>query len=208
MELPEEKRAVLIENIQVRRERSRINYVKRPTIEDGITPFDKWYLLPDDESNIKVDEKFKKNIQILSDPEECENQYYGFLWNHPLKKSPDYEGNRTFETFKEKGNPVDYVEVLIKSATKQTSKKNNSYWLLKTEDVNGEDGFIQVWQDEWDRFGPELKAGEFVKLKVKAPDNGFYRYTLYSPKKWPRWEYEKLIPKERKFDLRVVVLRK
>ena len=99
---------------------------------------------------------------------------------------------------------------MIKSATKQTSKKNKEvhYWLLKTEDANGEEGLIQVWQDEWNRFGPELKAGELVKLKIKAPDGGFSRYTLWAPKKWPKWEYEKLIPKDRSFDLRVVPLRK
>lgn len=213
MELPEEERANKLLEIQKKVDRSVSGYHNKPTIKDPIPPLSEFLMeqslkeVAGSEQEPNLDEKL---IQLFHAPEECEQQFYGFLWHHPLRNSPDYEGNRTFEIFREKGEPINYVEVIIKSAVKQTSKKNKdvNYWLLKAEDANGEEVLIQVWQDEWNRFGPELKVSELVKLKLKLPDKGFSRYTLWSPKKWPKWEYDKLIPKDRTFDFRVVSLRK
>jgi DNA polymerase III alpha subunit len=215
----------VLEDLNQKRNKTVANYYKRPTVEQPIPPLADFLkqqelsegIVLDVEQSLKEVKEGKKNIEVdaklldaLKDPTDCEMQFYGFIWHHPLSNSPDYEGKRTFDIFRERGNPVDYVEVIIKTVTKQHSKKKKdlTYWLLKTEDVAGEEGLIQVWKDDWDRFGPELKAGELVKLKIKPPDRGFSRYTLYSPKKWPKWEYEKIVPKDRAFDLRVVPLRK
>ncbi len=79
---------------------------------------------------------------------------------------------------------------------------------MKASDANGEECLIQIWEDDWKRFGSELKDGELVRVKLKAPDPGFNRYTLWSPPKWQKWEYDKLIPKDRQYDTRVIILRK
>ncbi len=196
----------LLADLEKRRERSKTNYYKRPTVDQGVPSLDKFFILPGEEEP-EVDPKL---LELLDDFTECEMQFYGFIWHHPLMNSPDYEGKRTFDMFRERNQQIDYVEVIIKEATKQHSKKKKDlvYWLLTTEDASGEEGLVQVWKDDWDRFGPELVAGALVKLKIKAPDGGFSRYTLYSPKKWPKWEYDKIVPKDRAFDLRVVPLRK
>jgi DNA polymerase III alpha subunit len=209
----ESDRVELLADIEKRETRSRISYFAKPTVADELPSLIEFVneqalaVFAETTTEPEIEDKL---IQQLNNAEECETLYYGFLWHHPLRKSPDYEGNRTFEMFRERGEPLDYVEMILKSVTKQTSKKNKDvhYWLIKAEDANGEEGFIQVWEDDWKRFGPELKEGELVKMKIKPPDKGFNRYTLWAPKKWPKWEYEKLIPKDRAFDLRVIPLRK
>lgn len=177
------------------------NYFKRETVDDKIPGLERFVILPDDKP-IEIPEKL---VALFASPEECEMQFYGFLWHHPICKSPDYEGKRTFDIYKEKGLQQGYVEVMINSVAKQTSKKNTSYWLIKAEDANGEAAQIQIWEDDWIRFKDDLKVGQYVKMEVKAPDKGFYRYTLYSPPKWLR---TKLVPKTRAADMRVWVLRK
>ncbi len=212
-EAPAEEKAEKLAALHKKAERSYNSYIAKPTIEDAIPPMEEFLreqALREVASISTEPEVEDKLISMLNNAEECETQFYGFLWHHPLRKSPDYEGNRTFEMFRERGEPLGYVEMILKSVTKQTSKKNKDvhYWLVKAEDANGEEAFIQVWEDDWKRFGPELKEGELVKMKVKPPDKGFNRYTLWAPKKWPKWEYDKLIPKDRAFDLRLVPLRK
>lgn len=209
----EEQKNKAVESTRKKLERCIDGYGKKPTVDSGIPSLSDFLseqalrAVSDVGTEPEVDEKL---LALFRDFEGCEQSFYGFLWHHPIRNSPDYEGNRTFDMFKERAEPIGYVEVMIKSATKQSSKKNKevSYWLLKTEDANGEEGLIQVWQNEWDRFGPELNVGELVKLKIKPPDKGFSRYTLYSPKKWPKWEYDKIVPKDRAYDLRVIRLRK
>jgi DNA polymerase-3 subunit alpha len=208
----EEKQKMTLD-IGKRRQRTIELYGKKPTDKDPIPPLSQFLLeqtLKDVAEEDKEPEIEDKLIKLLNNAEECEQSFYGFLWHHPIRNSPDYEGNRTFELFRERGEPIGYVEVVLKSVARQTSKKNKDvhYWLLKAEDANGEEAFIQVWEDDWIRFGSELKDGELFKLQIKPPDKGFNRYTLWTPKKWPKWEYDKLIPKDRAFDLRVVPLRK
>jgi DNA polymerase-3 subunit alpha len=202
--LAEEERAGKVAEIEKKIASSEAKYIQRPTLEDKMPTLENWYILPD-QKEPALDPKM---LKLYNSPEECENQFYGFIWNHPLRKSPDYEGKRTFDDFKVKGAEIDYVEVLIKEVTKQISKKKTEYWLIKAEDANGEESLIQVWQEDWNRFSSELKAGELFKLKLKAPDKGFNRYTLFSPPKWQKWEREKVIPKDRRFDVRVVPLKK
>jgi DNA polymerase III alpha subunit len=212
-DLSEEEKAKKLTDLLKKAERTHSGYHAKPTIDDPIPSLSEFLVqqsLKDVSGEAKEPKMDESLIELFSKPDQCEMMFYGFIWHHPIRNSPDYEGNRTFEIFKDKGDPVGYVEAMIKSATKQTSKKNKDvhYWLLKAEDANGEEGLIQVWQDDWDRFGPELEAGALVKIKIKPPDKGFNRYTLWSPKKWPKWEYDRIIPKERRFDLRLLTLRR
>jgi len=154
-----------------------------------------------DTSQVEVDQKL---VHIYSSVEESQKQYYGFLWTHPLEKSPDYEGGLTFEDFRASGEQVRRVEAMIESATKTLSKnKKTTYWLLRVEDAAGEVAAIQIWEDDWDRFSDELTSGNLVNMELKAPEKGFLRYTLNGPLKWER-AYK--LPKKES-DFRVVVLR-
>jgi DNA polymerase III alpha subunit len=136
--------------------------------------------------------------------EESEKAFYGFIWTHPLEKSPDYEA-LTFERFRTEELIIGCVQVRILEAKRQVSKnKKTVYYLLKTEDAHGEEVLIQVWEDDWQRFEDWLTVGAMVRLKVQAPDSGFRRYTLYAP---PRHKRERELPKNREYDYRIVVMR-
>lgn len=209
----DEEKAKAVESARKKLARTKEQYIKKPTDKDPIPSMNDFLSEQAlrEVAEISTEPEVEDNlITLLNNAEACELMFYGFLWHHPIGNSPDYEGNRTFEMFRDRGEPLGYVEVILKSVAKQTSKKNKKvhYWLLKAEDANSEEAFIQVWEDDWNRFEPELKVGELVKLKIKPPDRGFNRYTLWAPKKYPKWEYDKLIPKDRAFDLRVVPLRK
>jgi hypothetical protein len=145
-----------------------------------------------------------KLVDIFKSVELSEKQFYGFLWTHPLERSPDYEGNMTFESLRLRDSPDGVVEMRIEQVDKMTSKKGNIYWLLKVEDANSEIAFVQVWSDDWERFAEDLVTGQLCRMRVKIPDGGFKRYTLYSPPRHKR----NLLPKSKEYDFRVVVLRK
>ena len=153
------------------------NRKKRKVVEQPFIPQD-------------IDPKLAK---IYSSEETCEKTYLGFLWNHPLRKSPDYVPNRTFDAFKESGQKIRKLVCLINKVTKMTSKKDTTYWLLSVEDANSEAGFVQVWADMYERFKDELKEGAMVCLKLQEPGKGFKRYTLDSP---PPWQRKKLPSKD------------
>jgi len=155
-----------------------------------------------DPNYIKLDEKL---AAIYSSLEESEKAYYGFLWRHPLERSPDYNGNMTFENARQNNSPDPWrrVEVYILSAEKKISQKKTEYWLLKVEDTNSEPAWVQVWSDDWERWNEELAEGNLVKMDLRPPE-GYKRWTLYSPPKHLR---SKVIgPKSS--DFRVFLMRK
>lgn len=154
-----------------------------------------------DLSNYEIDSKLEKIYQSV---EESESQFYGFLWTHPLQKSPDYKGNLTFDSFREQKLIVGRVEIAINKVEKKLSKSGKvTYWVLEAEDANSEKKFIQVWEDDWVRFKDKLYKGNFVNMEIKAPQSGFARYTLNGP---PKWERHKL-PKDAVCDFRVVAMK-
>ncbi len=146
----------------------------------------------------------EKLMKLLASEEDSERQYYGFLWNHPLQKCPDYQGGLTFEALKESEGKVGRVEFLVNSVTRTVSKKKTVYWLVKAEDANSEEGLVQVWEDDWDRFKEDIKAGALLRAEISKPQYGFRRFTLYSPPRYKRHE----LPKNKSVDFRVVVLKK
>ncbi len=144
-------------------------------------------------------------VRIYSSEEESERAYYGFLWRHPLEKSPDYEGNATFDKFRTENLIVGPVECMIVQSEKKLAKnKKTTYYLLQVEDSNSELVRVMVWEDDWERFGEDLIEGQLVKLQLKAPDGGFKSYTLNSPPRHKRYS----LPKTKEADFRVCIMRK
>lgn len=153
--------------------------------------------IPFDPADIKVDETLETLYKSI---EESEKAFYGFIWTHPLEKSPDYD-HRTFERFRNEARPKGYVQVRILEATQTTSKnKKTVYYLLKTEDAHGEIGYVQVWQDDWVRFEDDIVPGALLSMELQAPSGGFKRYTLHGPKRHLRHT----LPKSRDYDFRVI----
>ena len=134
--------------------------------------------------------------------EESEKAFYGFIWTHPLEKSPDYQG-LTFERFRSAGKMDGHVEVRIEGVTRKQSKnKKTVYYCLDVEDANSEKVKLIVWENDWERFEDWLILKAMVRLKVQGPGEGFNSYTLWSPKKHMRHT----LPKSREYDFRVVIL--
>jgi DNA polymerase III alpha subunit len=188
-----------IEFVHKQYHRSVDNYNKKVALDTEINRDD---FKPDE---ISIDEELAR---IYSSQEESEKTFYGFLWQHPLERSPDYDGGMTFEDFRSENLLVGPVECRILQSDEMESKaKKTKYYLLKVEDANSEEAFVQVWSDDWERFGEELTVindhKPLVKLKLKAPDAGFKRYTLDSPPRHQRWK----LPKDKSLDSRVVVMR-
>lgn len=140
-------------------------------------------------------------VEIYKSLEESERNFYGFLWRHPLEKSPNYKG-LTFENLRTEEKQSGFVQVKILSVETKVSKKGNEYRLMKVEDSHSEVQFIQVWSDDWERFGDWLVKNQLVQIKVDVPSGGFNRYTLNGPQKHKRY----LLPKDRTQDFRVYVM--
>lgn len=143
-----------------------------------------------DLAETKLDEEFMK---LLGDPTAAEEEYYGFIWNHPIEKCRNYS-HRTLSEFGD--NDIGPVEVEIKKVERRRGKKVE-YISVAAEDANGETMYMTVWLDDFDRFKDELTVGNYVRLQVKAPQ-GWGNYTLA-----PVNRYRKP-PKE--FDIRVFPL--
>jgi DNA polymerase III alpha subunit len=153
-----------------------------------------------------LDEKWE---MMLSQPiAVAEKEYYGFRWTHPMERSPDYDESnaRTFHAHRhtcDDGERTSYVEVEIEKIEKKPTKKGGWYYLLTLSDVMGEGVRCNVWEDDFERFEPELVEGNLVKMMLDSPDAGFPTYKLHSP---PRHMRHKLPPKN--MDFRVIVYRK
>lgn len=168
------------------------NKEKKPAEEIDLSSFN-----PEE---IEIDQKL---ADMYSTIDAGEKAFYGFLWTHPLEKSPDYEGNMTFEAFRIENVSVGPVEIQLLSVEEKISAKKTKYWLLTTEDVNSEVGLIQVWEDDYERFKDELVAGKMMRMRVRAPSGGFSRYTFDSP---PRHQRHSL-PKNKENDHRIFVMK-
>jgi DNA polymerase III alpha subunit len=161
------------------------------------------------EEEVEIDEAVAK---VYSSPELIEQEFYGFIWTHQLEKLGWRTGDdgrptgpRTFEDFRVSGHQTGYVDIRVANVEAKTSKKGNVYHLLTTEDAHGEVGFVQVWSDDWPRWEPEFKRGNLLRMKIKAPDGNFKRYTFDSPLKHLR---DRVIPRDKGSDTRVIVLKK
>ncbi len=157
--------------------------------------------LVEEEMAILTDELEVDGIKTFP---KAESEYYGFQWTHRLETSPDYTG-RTLDVFlkeSEQGLVVGMVEVEIKAVRPRTSKNGVQFYSIDIEDANGTRMVVNVWQDDFTRFQDELKAGHFVKMRVRPPSGGFNTLTFDSV---PRQERKKLPPKEE--DIRLLMMR-
>ncbi len=134
-------------------------------------------------------------------PEVAQEQYYGFVWDHSIEKSPDYQGF-TISNFLVEELVYGPIEIQIKNINRKTSKNDNIFYSITGEDADGEECRITMWSDDYDRFKDNLKKNNFVRMQVKPPSGGFPSFLFFS---YPRHEKWKLPPKDE--DYRLMALR-
>lgn len=155
--------------------------------------------------NVVIDEKWQE--LLMGSMGVSEQAIYGFVWVHDLEKSPDYQGEHTFEDFRntcEKENLKAWkAEVKVIQANTKTTKSGKPFYSLQVEDAVGEAASITVWAEDFDRFAEEFRPGSLLGVRLNPPHPPFPSYTLESPPRHLRW---RLPPKDS--DLRVTVLRR
>lgn len=141
-----------------------------------------------------------------------ERKHYGFSWEHPIQKSPDYIGGHSFNIFKEDEDIiVAGVEVMVvKKPQEKVSKKDNKYYFILVEDEDWNVEVVTFWSEDYARFKEELEfwdekqgRGHFLKMKLTKPGPGFKSYTFESPPKQIR---HKLIPSDKSKDPRLQIM--
>jgi len=144
---------------------------------------------------------------------EIERKHYGFSWEHPIQKSPDYIGGHSFNAFKDDETITGAgVEVLVvKKPQEKVSKNKNRYYNVVVEDEDWNVETVTFWAEDFDRFREELEfwdeaksMGSFLRLRVSRPSAGFRSFTFESPPKRLRY---KLVPADKGMDPRLQVMR-
>jgi len=159
----------------------------------------------DSNAVIIEDEKIEN---LLKDKKLAETTFYGFVWDNPLRNSPDYRPHTNLENFRmlhESGKNVGVVLVEILDVAVKSFKNNKGKFAsIHVMDDNFETARITMWEDDYAIFKEDLKKGNFISIQVMPPSNGFASFTFYGP---PRHERYKL-PKDKSKDLRLCMLRK
>jgi len=144
---------------------------------------------------------------------EVEKRHYGFSWEHPIQKSPDYVGGHSFAIFSEDESNVHAgVEVMVvKKPVEKVSKSGSKYYFVFVEDEDWNEQVITFWSEDYKRFSEELEfwdesagRGNFLKMRVTRPSAGFRSYTFQSP---PKRDRHRLVPADKKMDARLQVMR-
>jgi hypothetical protein len=104
----------------------------------------------------------------------AEEAYYGFIWHHPIEKCKNYNGY-TFESFE--GNEVGPIDIQVKKIQQKKGPKA-TYYSMEVEDASCETKRITIWGDDYKRFEDVFVKGKFLRLRVKAPDEGFSTFML------------------------------
>jgi DNA polymerase III alpha subunit len=150
----------------------------------------------------------KEVLSLLRDKEKAQLAYFGFVWENELKNLPEYVQDRNFESFSiasEQGAKIGVVLVKVLAVNVKKFKNNKGQFVsLHVMDDSFGEGKITVWDDDYQRFKDEMKAGNYISIQITPPSGGFPSYTFYSP---PRHERYKL-PKDKSKDFRLLVLRK
>jgi len=143
---------------------------------------------------------------------ELERKHYGFSWEHPIQKSPDYTGGHSFNIFKEDDQIVKAgVEVMIiKKPQEKVSKKDHKYYFVLVEDEDWNVEVVTFWSEDYARFKEELEywneeqtRGNFMQMRLTRPGAGFKSYTFESPPKAIRY---KVVPADKKNDIRLQIM--
>jgi len=154
---------------------NKINSAKKRFIEKE--NYEKPKLEEFDFDSYKINSKIEKE---LSDPYEAEKKTYGFCWEFRIEKSKDFVGGLTFDKLmdieEEDSLPVE-VEVI--SLNKRKGKRTE-YYQIKVEDSNGDEESVNIWKDDYELYKDELQVGNFLRMRLSPPTNGFKTYTLES----------------------------
>ncbi|NBT57295.1 hypothetical protein EBT16_00770 [bacterium] len=143
---------------------------------------------------------------------EIERKHYGFSWEHPIQKSPDYIGGHSFNIFKEDETIINAgVEVMItKKPQEKVSKNGNKYYYALVEDEDWNVEVVTFWSEDYARFKEDLEywneeqaRGHFLRIRLTRPGSGFKSYTFESPPKAIRY---KVIPSDKKLDMRLQIM--
>lgn len=148
-------------------------------------------------------------VKELRNPTLCEEKYYGFPWVHDIERSPDYKGNLTFDNLKSANaaghdTVICAVEIRIEKVSKKKGKKV-TYYQIEAQDVTGEKGKINVWQNDYERWQQELVAGNLVRIRLQPPSGGYATYLLEGNETGRRWG--ELRYKQKEDDPRVLKMR-
>lgn len=144
---------------------------------------------------------------------EVEKRHYGFSWEHPIQKSPDYVGGHSFAIFAEDESNVHAgVEVLVvKKPVEKVSKSGSKYYYVFVEDEDWTEQVVTFWSEDYKRFREELEwwddaagRGNFLKMRVTRPSAGFRSYTFQSP---PKRDRHRLVPADKSMDARLQVMK-
>lgn len=161
----------------------------------------------------------KELAKEFSDLVKCEEAYYGFPWIHEIEKSPDYTGNKTFDSVKNNLDSTGVpVEAKITNVVKVKSKNKDFYYhQVSAEDVNGQLNKINIWSEDWERWhkefgcnltedGFDFVPGNLLRMRLQPPTGTFKTFTL-EPNQIGKYRNQKrFINKED--DYRVVPMRK
>jgi hypothetical protein len=190
-----------LKSLYNRRKKSMTGFAeKEKEAEENPFTFDKYR--PD----LSEDEVFigQEMQTLFNSVETAQEKFLGFLWDHPLVKSPDFT-NLTYaalrELLDENPNITDGpVETLVLEVRRRDWKSGKGFnYTVTAEDANGERNYITVWPDDFERFNDEFTEGKLLRLRVQPPTK--YGYTLDGPPKWKRHT----LPEKDK-DFRVVTL--
>lgn len=152
------------------------------------------------------------SIDKIPNQFDLEKKYYGFSWQHPLEKSPDYRGDLSFTRFKEDDMIYNAgVECMItKKPEEKISKNGNRYYYVLVEDEDWNVEVVTFWEEDYNRFREELNywndeenRGNLIQMRVTKPGKGFKSYTFESPKKQERYK----LPQDKSKDHRLQVMR-
>ena len=78
---------------------------------------------------------------------ELERRHYGFSWDHPIQKSPDYIGGHSFNVFKddETITTAGVEALVVKKSHEKVSKNNKKYYCVFVEDEDWNSEMITFW---------------------------------------------------------------
>jgi hypothetical protein len=167
---------------------------------------DKPVLAAFDPKSVEINDK--KIIDVFSSKELAEQTYLGFVWENKIRISPDYKPNQNFDTIKYNSvaNKQPYYRLMgeIHDVAVKTFKNGKGKFAsIVLVDDNFEKNRVTFWEDDYDRFKAELKKGNLISIQVSMSTGGYQGYNFFAPPKWQRH----LVPKEKKLDYRLVVMR-
>lgn len=156
-------------------------------------------------SEMEIDEKV---LQELIDINACDNKYYGFPWIHPLEEYENFQGF-TFEQLKFDASIASGpVEFIVKKIEQKKSKNGQVYFQVLAEDCSGQQNRINIWFDDFERWGPELQEGNAVRALLQPPTGGFNTFLLQNNQVNKKGRWRELRFKSKLDDPRIILMKK